>query len=196
MSRKLTDSFGPSQIPSVAGSSPGRSQDLFLFQGPFLVLVSGCGCSVALSHGRPGGGQPGDGALELGVADAHVAQAGVVHGGLRGHRQRGGQARVGGAPQELGRQSSGDGPRGRPRGGEGGARHRPQVGVLTVGESGRRLVRRSGDPGAGSGRFLPGVGGGVGAVGQGAHPAGVGDLERRPAVMGRKSPRAVVHVVT
>lgn len=140
MSRKLTDSFGPSQIPPVAGSSPGRSQELF--QGPFLVLVSGCGRSVALSDGCPGGGQPGDGALELGVADADVTQAGVVHGGLRGHRQRGGQARVGGAPQELGRQASGDGPRGRPRGGEGGARHRPQVGVLTVGESGRRLVRR------------------------------------------------------
>lgn len=135
MSRKLTYSFGLSPIPSVAGLSPGRSRNLF--QGPFLVLVSGSSCSVALSDGRPGSGQPGDGALELGVPDADVAQAGVVHGGLRGHRQRGGQARVGGAPQELGSQTSRDGPRGRPRGGEGGARHRPQVGVLTVGESGR-----------------------------------------------------------
>lgn len=48
----------------------------------------------------------------------------------------------------------------------------------------------------GSAAFLPGVGGGVGAVGQGAHPAGVGDLERRPAVVSWESPRAVVHVVT
>lgn len=39
--------------------------------------------------------------------------------------------------------------------------------------------------------FLPGVGGGVGG-----HPAGVGDLERGPAVVGRKGGRAVVHVGT
>lgn len=40
-------------------------------------------CSVALSHGCPGGGEPGDGAFELGLAHAytHLAKAGVVHGG-------------------------------------------------------------------------------------------------------------------
>lgn len=160
--------------------------------------MSGSRGSVALGDGRPGRGQPGDGALELGVPDADVAQAGVVHGGLRGHRQRGGQARVGGAPQELGGQTPGNGPRGRPGGGEGGARHRPQVGVLTVGESDMRLFvsRDPGAAGAGGGAtFLPGVGGGVGAVGQGAHPTGVGDLKPRPAVMSRESPRTVVHVV-
>lgn len=77
--------------------------------------------SVALSHGRPGRGQPGDGALELSVPNADLAQAGVVHGGGRGDGQRGGEARVGGAPQELGGQTSRYGARGRARGGEGGA---------------------------------------------------------------------------
>lgn len=62
--------------------------------------------SVALSHRRPGCGQPGDGALELGLPDTDLAQAWVVHGGGRGDGQRGGQARVGGAPQELGGQTS------------------------------------------------------------------------------------------
>lgn len=65
--------------------------------------------SVALSHRCPGCGQPGDGALELGVPDADLAQAGVVHGGGRGDGQRGGEARVGGSPQELGGQASGYG---------------------------------------------------------------------------------------
>lgn len=69
-------------------------------------------CLVTLSHGRPGRGQPGDGALKLGLPDPDLAQAGVIHGGRRGDRQRGGQARVGGAPQELGGQASGYGARG------------------------------------------------------------------------------------
>lgn len=77
--------------------------------------VSGfsCCCSVALSHRRPGRGQPGDGALELSLTDTDLAQAGVVHGGRRGDGQRGGQACVGGAPQELGGQTSRYGARGR-----------------------------------------------------------------------------------
>lgn len=41
----------------------------------------------------------------------------------------------------------------------------------------------------------PGVGGGVGGVGQGAHACGVRDLESRPAVMSGQSSWSVVHVV-
>lgn len=82
---------------------------------PLLKPPENCSLSsVALSHRRPGCSQPGDGALELGpVPDANLAQAGVVHGGGRGDGQRGGQARVGGAPQELGGQASGYGAGGR-----------------------------------------------------------------------------------
>lgn len=92
--------------------------------------------SVALSYRCPGCGQPGDGALELGVPDTDLAQAGVVHGGGRGDGQRGGEARVGGSPQELGGQASGYGAGSGARRGEGGAGHGPQAGVLTVDKEG------------------------------------------------------------
>lgn len=99
-------------------------------------LRTAAAASVALSYRCPGCGQPGDGALELCVPDTDLAQAGVVHGGGRGDGQRGGEARVGGSPQELGCQTSGYGAGSRARGAEGGAGHGPQAGVLTVGEEG------------------------------------------------------------
>lgn len=68
--------------------------------------------SVALGHRCPGSCQPGNGALKLGLApDPDLAQAWVIHGGRRGDGQRGGQACVGGAPQELGGQATGYGAR-------------------------------------------------------------------------------------